>query len=126
MLCHGYPRGTIAGSRISLSSFLAAACVTMATGNHAAAQTVTLDLPAMSLPLHAIVGTGRQQEWLDASINERVKLAEAIGEEGARELSFGASKPATHRRFKTSHHVGGIGRKNPLVRTCWQGVMIRS
>jgi hypothetical protein len=41
-------------------------------------------------------------------------------------VSFGASKPATHRRFKTSHHVGGIGRKNPLVRTCWQGVMIRS
>jgi hypothetical protein len=87
MLCHGYPRGTIAGSRISLSSFLAAACVTMATGNHAAAQTVTLDLPAMSLPLHAIVGTGRQQEWLDASINERAKLAEAIGEEGAREYA---------------------------------------
>jgi hypothetical protein len=62
MLCHGYPRGTIAASRISLSSFLAAACVTMTTGNHAAAQTVALDLPAMSFPLHAIVGTGRQQE----------------------------------------------------------------
>jgi hypothetical protein len=42
------------------------------------------------------------------------------------QLSFGASKPATHRRFKTGHHVGGIGRKNRLVRTCWQGVMIRS
>jgi len=23
---------------------------------------------------------------------------------------------------KTGHRVGGIGRKNPLVRTCWQGV----
>jgi len=22
---------------------------------------------------------------------------------------------------KTGHHVGGIGRKNPLVGTCWQG-----
>jgi putative DNA primase/helicase len=41
-------------------------------------------------------------------------------------VSFGASKPATHRRFKTSHHVGGIGRKNPLVRAFWQGVIIRS
>ena len=43
-----------------------------------------------------------------------------------KKLSFGASKPATHRRFKTSHHVGGVGRKNPLVRTGWQGVVIRS
>ena len=36
-------------------------------------------------------------------------------------LSFGASKPATHRRLKTGHRVGGTGWKNPLNRTCWQG-----
>ena len=35
-------------------------------------------------------------------------------------LSFGASKAATHRRPKTGHRVGGIGRKNPLVRTLVQ------
>jgi len=27
---------------------------------------------------------------------------------------------------KTGHHVGGIGRKNPLVRTCWQGAAFSS
>ena len=27
---------------------------------------------------------------------------------------------------KTGHHVGGIGRKNRLVRTCWQGVGVSS
>lgn len=27
---------------------------------------------------------------------------------------------------KTGHHVGGIGRKDRLVRTCWQGVGVSS
>jgi len=27
---------------------------------------------------------------------------------------------------KTGHHVGGIGQKNPLVRTYWQGVRVGS
>jgi len=39
----------------------------------------------------------------------------------AADLSFGTSKPATHRRLKTGHRVGGTGWKNPLNRTCWQG-----
>ena len=39
----------------------------------------------------------------------------------AAKLSFGASKPATHRRLKTGHRVGGTGWKNPLNRPCWQG-----
>ena len=37
------------------------------------------------------------------------------------QMSFGASKPATHRRLKTGHRVGGTGWKNPLNRPCWQG-----
>ena len=36
-------------------------------------------------------------------------------------VSFGASKPATHRRLKTGHRVGGTGWKNPLNRTFLQG-----
>jgi hypothetical protein len=87
MRCHGYPHETTSASRISLSIFIAAVGVTMATGKYAAAQTATLDLPAMSSPLYARVGTSRQEEWLHASINERVKLAETIGEEGAREYA---------------------------------------
>jgi hypothetical protein len=37
-------------------------------------------------------------------------------------LSFGARKPATHRRFKTGHQVGGIGWKNPRNRLVMQGL----
>ena len=41
------------------------------------------------------------------------------------ELSFGASKPATHRRLKTGHQVGGTGWKNRLLRTYVQGVSVQ-
>jgi hypothetical protein len=40
-------------------------------------------------------------------------------------VSFGASKPAMHRRLKTGHQVGGTGWKNPLLRTCVQGVSVQ-
>ena len=40
-------------------------------------------------------------------------------------VSFGASKPATHRRLKIGHQVGGTGWKNPLLRTCVQGVSVQ-
>ena len=40
-------------------------------------------------------------------------------------LSFGASKPATHRRLKTGHQVGGTGWKNRLLRTYVQGVSVQ-
>ena len=41
------------------------------------------------------------------------------------EMSFGASKPATHRRLKTGHQVGGTGWKNRLLRTYVQGVSVQ-
>ena len=40
-------------------------------------------------------------------------------------MSFGASKPATHRRLKTGHQVGGTGWKNRLLRTYVQGVSVQ-
>ena len=41
------------------------------------------------------------------------------------QASFGASKPATHRRLKTGHQVGGTGWKNRLLRTYVQGVSVQ-
>ena len=40
-------------------------------------------------------------------------------------VSFGASKPATHRRFKTGHRLGGTGWNNPLMWTYWQVVRVQ-
>lgn len=40
-------------------------------------------------------------------------------------MSFGASKPATHRRFKTGHRLGGTGWNNPLMWTYWQVVRVQ-
>ena len=40
-------------------------------------------------------------------------------------VSCGASKPATHRRLKTGHQVGGTGWRNRLLRTYLQGVSVQ-
>jgi hypothetical protein len=37
------------------------------------------------------------------------------------EVAMQALASRVIRRAKTGHRVGGIERKNPLVRTCWQG-----
>jgi hypothetical protein len=53
--------------------------------NLAAAQTVAPEVVTQSAEEGVnTVGTARQQAWLRASINERVKLAERLGDDGAR------------------------------------------
>jgi uncharacterized protein YndB with AHSA1/START domain len=67
---------------------------------------------------HAIfVGGDGAEPWIEVQIEPRAN-GRAICS-GC--VSFGASKPATHRRLKTGHRVGGTGWKNPLNRTFLQG-----
>lgn len=84
MLCHGYPRGTIAAYRFTLAGLIAAGCLSLPMSDQCVAQTSTLDSPSVPFELHPGIGTERQQQWLAASLSDRVRLAEQLGEEGAR------------------------------------------
>lgn len=84
MVCHAYPRGTTATSRLTLVGVIAVGCLFLQMSDRCAAQTATLDSPAAPLTFHPGIGTERQQQWLAASLNDRVRLAEQLGEEGAR------------------------------------------
>jgi len=70
------------------------------------------DQPAVVLPIHV----GPRQGSNFTGTTEPGQPAD---------LSFGASKPATHRRLKTGHRVGRTGWKNRFLRTYIQGVSVQ-
>lgn len=61
---------------ISSKTIITALCVALLVGAPALAQQPATKAPPATM-------TARQQEWLSATSNERVRLAEKLGEEGA-------------------------------------------